>query len=267
MSPGFKAAKAVYSEEQDNMHGVELHAVEQPPREPPDEPRDEITALAVLIIERRAASQHTKHLEGRLILLLEPVLKTAARRHLARAGTLMADDLLQVARLAAFKCLNSFKPEKMDSFGWWALLHANKDISTHIFWQGKDVHLAKSDRFDSHKGKREQATEVDVESRDYKPPDATFDGRKAKIHPEEVDFDTPEALFADAHKRAAVSRAVSKLDPRSREIIRWCFGLAGPEKSMRKVAQSMGISRGAFDKRLKRAMDELRHALADLGDE
>lgn len=249
------------------MQGVELHVVQPPPREPP-EPRDEITALAVLILERRAASQHTKHLEGRLILLLGPVLKTAARRHLARAGTLMLDDLLQVARLAAFKCLGSFKPEKMDSFGWWALLHANKDISTHIFWQGKDVHLAKSDRFDSHKGKREQASEVDVESRDEKRQDANFDERKAKaMRPEEVDCDTPEVLFADAHKRAAVSRAVSKLDPRSREIIRWCFGLAGPEKSMRKVAHSMGISRGAFDKKLKRAMEELRIALADVAEQ
>lgn len=235
-----------------------------------------VTALAVRVQSLRndGSVKEASTVADQLIRMIMPALATTARRYMPVAGTLELDDLLQVARTSAFKCIATFNAERSNNFGVWAMQHANRDVQWFVQGQAQDVNLSWRERGNTWRGdlKRERTdTKLQTVSRDMfdaqKDAEGTTKFRRAL--PNEIDFADPELLFGEAQSASHVREAVNQLPPALAKLVRMYFGLrSGTEpKSIHQIAKDTETPRAKLTLQLKEAFRQLREVLADMGEE
>jgi RNA polymerase sigma factor for flagellar operon FliA len=221
-----------------------------------------------------------KRLSNELIALLLPILKKGARRYLRSAGSLSLDDLLQVASIEAFKCIDRFDASRGQTFEQWCYWRVKCAIEEQLRLHSSDVHVSEHDsRGRSKRSKRTGfAASVSLVSRDSpgKSPEGDDCSRSlskgmSKLQgAEHIDASlssepaTPEQLFQSEEDKQRIVIALRTLPRLDREIVQRFYGIGHEEEeSVRHISEVLHIPRARCDGVLKRSVALLRTVLED----
>nr|WP_253909077.1 sigma-70 family RNA polymerase sigma factor [Corallococcus exiguus] len=220
-------------------------------------------------IHRRHAageSGRARQLVDALLRLLEPQLRRQARGYEKLSGSLLEDDLVQVALLEALKAVETYKPEKRgrQTFSTWVEWRARRAIMEQIRLHYADVRPSDA----AQRGRKGQpkTRPMPLVSRD----DAaeSLPGSLTQMHDAALALEvaTVEELYALREECARLRREVLKLDPKLRELVTRVHGLGQAPCRIREVAEDWNEPRSRLDVLLARAHEQLRERVADMGD-
>ncbi|WP_158616555.1 sigma factor [Corallococcus sp. CA054B] len=180
------------------------------------------------IHRRHAAGEpgRARQLVDALLRLLEPQLRRQARGYEKLSGSLLEDDLVQVALLEALKAVETYKPEKRgrQTFSTWVEWRARRAIMEQIRLHYADVRPSDA----AQRGRKGQpkTRPMPLVSRD----DAaeSLPGSLTQMHDAALALEvaTVEELYALREECARLRREVLNLDPKLRELVSRVHGMA-----------------------------------------
>jgi RNA polymerase sigma factor (sigma-70 family) len=220
------------------------------------------------IHQRHAAGEpaRARRLVDALLRVLEPQLRRQARGYEKVSGSLLEDDLVQVALLEALKALETYKPEKRgrQTFTSWVEWRARRAILEAIRLHCADVRP--SDAAQRGRKGKPKTRVAQLVSRD----DAaeSLPGSLTQMHDAALALEvaTVEELYAVREECARLRFAVLRLDPKLRELVTRVHGLGQEACGIRQVAEDWNEPRSRLDVMLVRAHELLRERLSNRGD-
>lgn len=218
---------------------------------------------------RRAAGESARErkLLDALLRLLEPRLRRQARRFAPLGGSLLEDDLVQVALLEALKSVGKYLAEERggQTFATWVEWRARRAILDVIRMHGSDVHPSdRAQRGRKVKGKRTEKVRRTALLMSRDEPSEVLPGSLTEQHDAALALEvgTIEELCTLRLECARLRREVLKLDPKLRELLAHVHGLGQEARSVRQLAREWNEPRGRLDAMLAQAHEQLRERLA-----
>ncbi|MCY1045599.1 sigma-70 family RNA polymerase sigma factor [Corallococcus sp. bb12-1] len=217
---------------------------------------------------RHAAGEvsRARQLTDALLRLLEPQLRRQARTFEKLSGSLLEDDLVQVALIEALKAVGTYKPEKRggQTFATWVEWRARRAIMDQIRMHSADVHPSDSAQR-GRKGKAKTPRVPLLVSRDS--PTESLPNSATQLHDAALALEvaTVEELYAVQEECARLRREVLKLDPQLRELVSRVHGLGQKAHGVRQVAIEWNQPRSQLDVMLARAHEQLRERMEAKG--
>ncbi|NTX32828.1 sigma-70 family RNA polymerase sigma factor [Myxococcus sp. CA033] len=221
-------------------------------------------ALEILRLREEGAHFSARRLSGELLLRMEPVLRTLARRFAKSRGSVGVDDLVQVASIEVLKALGTYLPEKKGSqcFVSWATWRARRVLREHVRLHAADVRPSgAAQRGRTRSGKA--VMPVEVISRDE--PDEALPGSVMEAHDvaQAREFMSVDELLSTCEQVARLYFALAEMEPELREVVVRVHGLGRPKQSVRELAREWGAPRWRLDALLVRARGQLRRRLVE----
>lgn len=219
-----------------------------------------------------------------LMRLMRPLLAKGVRRYKSAFGSLSEDDLVQVASLAAFRCVESFDSTRGQTFEQWSYFSVNRAIKDHVARHSGDVAVTEGDR----RGRTKRSKSIDFEAgvlvlnRDSRF-GQFFGGDQQQrdqygleggaTSPGDVcsqcswDDDqsppTPEQLLADEQSKARVYAALRTLPRSTRDIVQRAWGIGCDKQSVREIERVVKIPRARIAAVLDSTLVVLRKVLEE----
>ncbi|MBZ4336440.1 sigma-70 family RNA polymerase sigma factor [Corallococcus sp. AS-1-12] len=203
-----------------------------------------------------------------LLLLLEPRLRRQARGFAPLRGSLLEDDLVQVALLEALKAVGTYRPEMRggQTFATWVAWRARRAILELIRLHGSDVHPSdRAQRGRKVKGKKTAKARRTALLMSRDEPSEALPGSLTEQHDAALALEvgTIEELCTLRLECARLRREVLALDPKLRELLAHVHGLGQEARSVRQLAREWNEPRSRLDAMLARAHAQLRERLAE----
>ena len=154
------------------------------------------------------------------------------------------DDLISIGTIGLMKAVSTFHPEKNIKLA----TYASRCIENEIL-----MHLRKVSQY---------RAEISIDE----PLKVDWDGNELLLS-DLLGTDEDEVCrgIEDASERRLLREAVSRLNPRERQIMEMRFGLdGGQEKTQKEVADAIGISQSYISRLEKKIIKRLRHELEDV---
>ncbi|MBR3267724.1 MAG: RNA polymerase sporulation sigma factor SigE [Oscillospiraceae bacterium] len=154
------------------------------------------------------------------------------------------DDLISIGTIGLMKAVNTFHPEKNIKLA----TYASRCIENEIL-----MHLRKVSQY---------RAEISIDE----PLNVDWDGNELLLS-DLLGTDEDEVCrdIENESERKLLRDAVSRLNPRERQIMEMRFGLSGGrEKTQKEVADAIGISQSYISRLEKKIIKRLRHELEDM---
>lgn len=234
-----------------------------------------VLVSCIMQARERADAASERYLSAELLVSVRPIIRSVIAALLPIAGSLLPDDLEQVAAMAVLRTVSKYDATRSrQSFGDVAYFRVRAACEQYARMHSSDVHLSDG----AHKRRTVRSIHssdrnvIRVHGIDRPSQNSDGDtGSEAWVGELEAalramscldaDEETPEAKLLAAERRALVFDAVRRLAPEQRELVSRVFGLNRPAQSVRSVAEAWKAPKSRIDRMLARALAELREAL------